>query len=278
VRKPAVTATKDESVPESGAHIPLSIQANYFEPFRRRPTHGLPVCDLQLRSYNIRNLEFMCDFALRAAYYANLPASGPVPLPKKVERWTVPRGNFVHKKSQENFERVTHKRLIQIKDGHPETVEYWLAFLRKHQFHGVGMKANIWGWDEIGVGKQMDIIRMQTLRDVPRPSWSLSGAQKNVGAAQKAQEILGSPEYTALAKDTPASEVEVEVEVQEGAPEPVQEEAQSEPAKADQIKVEEAKTQGTEPESVVASEVKAEEDEVEVKEGNAEAAPTPEKG
>lgn len=93
----------------------------------------------------------MCDFALRAAYYAHLPASGPVPMPKKIERWTVPRSNFVHKKSQENFERITHKRLIQIVDGHPETVELWLAFLRQHQFYGVGMKANVFAWDEVGV-------------------------------------------------------------------------------------------------------------------------------
>lgn len=62
----------------------------------------------------------------------------------------MPKGHFVHKKSQENFERVTHKRLIQIKDGHPETVELWLAFLKKHQYYGVGMKANVWGFDELG--------------------------------------------------------------------------------------------------------------------------------
>jgi small subunit ribosomal protein S10 len=137
--------------PESKARIPLSIQANYFEPLRRPITHGgIPVCDLQLRSYSVRNLEFMADFAMRAAYFAKLPASGPVPLPKRVERWTVPRGNFVHKKSQENFERITYKRLIRIKDAHPETVELWLAFLRQHQYHGVGMKAHVWGWDEIG--------------------------------------------------------------------------------------------------------------------------------
>jgi len=138
--------------PDTGARIPLSIQANYFEPLRRQPTHGgLPVCNLQLRAYSVRNLEIMADFALRAAYYAKLPASGPVPLPKKIERWTVPRGNFVHKKSQENYERVTYKRLIRIKDGHPETVELWLAFLRQHHYHGVGMKANVWGWGEIGI-------------------------------------------------------------------------------------------------------------------------------
>jgi small subunit ribosomal protein S10 len=56
----------------------------------------------------------------------------------------------VHKKSQENFERVTYKRLIQIKDGHPETVELWLAFIKKHQFYGTGMKANVWAFEELG--------------------------------------------------------------------------------------------------------------------------------
>ena len=60
------------------------------------------------------------------------------------------RGNFVHKKSQENFERITLRRLIQIKDGHPEVVQTWLAFLKKHAYHGVGMKANVWEHEELG--------------------------------------------------------------------------------------------------------------------------------
>jgi ribosomal protein S10 len=109
----------------------------------------VPTCDLQLRSYSIRSVEFMADFAMRAAYYLGLPASGPVPLPKMIERWTMPRSNFVHKKSQENFERITRRRLVQIQDGHPETVQVWLAFLRKHAFYGVGMKANVWQHEEL---------------------------------------------------------------------------------------------------------------------------------
>ena len=118
---------------------------------RREALYGLPVCNLQLRSYSVRQLEAQADFALRAAYYLNLPASGIVSLPKKIERWTVPRGNFVHKKSQENFERITRKRVIQISDGHPETVELWLAFIKKYAYYGVGLKANVWSFDEIGI-------------------------------------------------------------------------------------------------------------------------------
>ena len=130
--------------------MPRSVQAIYLRPLRRQAKYGLPCCDLQIRSYSVRNLEFMADFALRAAYYLHLPARGPVPLPRITERWTVPRSNFVHKKSQENFERITMRRLIQILDGHPETVEIWLAFLRKHAYYGVGMKANVWEHEKLG--------------------------------------------------------------------------------------------------------------------------------
>ncbi|KAK5241632.1 mitochondrial 37S ribosomal protein rsm10, partial [Cryomyces antarcticus] len=120
--------------------LPRAVQALYLRPLRRTPQYGVPSCDLQLRSYSVRNVEFFADFALRAAYYLHLPAKGPVPLPRLIERWTVPRSNFVHKKSQENFERITLRRLIQIQDGHPETVQLWLAFLQKHAYYGVGMK------------------------------------------------------------------------------------------------------------------------------------------
>lgn len=135
------------------ARLPRSVQAVYLRPLRRKAEYGLPVCDLQLRSYSVRNVEFFSDFAIRAAYYLGLPVSGPVPLPRIVERWTVPRSNFVHKKSQENFERITLRRLIQVKDGNPQTVQAWLAFLRKYAFHGVGMKANMWEYDSLGMSK-----------------------------------------------------------------------------------------------------------------------------
>ena len=133
-----------------GPRLPRGVQAVYLKPLKRRAQYGVPVCDLQLRSYNVRNVEFFTDFALRAAYYLNLPAAGPIPLPRITERWTVPRSNFVFKKSQENFERITLRRLIQIQDGHPETVELWLAFLRKHAYYGVGMKANVWQHEKLG--------------------------------------------------------------------------------------------------------------------------------
>jgi ribosomal protein S10 len=145
-----MTASTETSKADQLRRPPRNVAAAYLTPLRRRAEYGVPSCDLQLRSYSVRNVEFMADFAMRAAYYLGLPASGPIPLPKIIERWTMPRSNFVHKKSQENFERITRRRLVQIQDGHPETVQVWLAFLRKHAFYGVGTKANVWQHEELG--------------------------------------------------------------------------------------------------------------------------------
>lgn len=154
----------------------------------------------------------MADFALRAAYYLNLPARGPVPLPRITERWTVPRGNFVHKKSQENFERITMRRLIQIHDGHPETVQIWLAFIRKHAYYGVGMKANVWEHEKLGkapssstialprltdlsgVGKTMD-VSLENLKKTLEPKWAHFGRRKNMDTSEKIYQIMASEQF-----------------------------------------------------------------------------------
>lgn len=136
----------------------------------------------------------MTDFALRAAYYLKLPASGPVPLPQKVERWTVIRSNFVHKKSQENFERKTLRRLVQIKDGHPETVQIWLAYLRKHQFYGVGMKANVWEHEPLDVSGTMD-DSLAGLEEALESKLSMFGRNEATTKKESIMEILDKQKY-----------------------------------------------------------------------------------
>jgi small subunit ribosomal protein S10 len=48
---------------------------------------------------------------------------GPIPLPTKIERYTVLRSPHVDKKSREQFEIRTHKRLLDILDPQPKTIE-----------------------------------------------------------------------------------------------------------------------------------------------------------
>lgn len=185
--------------------LPRSVQAVYLKPLKRRAQYGVPTCDLQLRSYNVRNVEFFADFAIRAAYYLNLPAAGPIPLPRITERWTVPRSNFIFKKSQENFERITLRRLIQIQDGHPEIVEIWLAFLRKHAYYGVGMKANVWQYEKLGVGKTMD-VSLENLKQAMEPKWAHFGRRKTLETSERAFEMMRDEAFQ-RAGDTPPSSV-----------------------------------------------------------------------
>ncbi|KAK5076650.1 mitochondrial 37S ribosomal protein rsm10 [Lithohypha guttulata] len=169
--------------------IPPNVAAAYRTPYKHIAEHGVPVAQLQLRSYSVRNLEFFADFVMRVAYYLKLPATGPAPLPKRIERWTMPRSNFVHKKSQENFERITLKRLITVYDGHPDVVEIWLACLRKWQFYGVGMKANVWAFEGVDVASNMDRQLEEVQKDLDAKLANFGWRQYAAGK-QSVEEML----------------------------------------------------------------------------------------
>ena len=49
--------------------------------------------------------------------------SGPIPLPTKIEKFTVNKSTFVHKTAREQFEIRTHKRLLDINESTPKTIE-----------------------------------------------------------------------------------------------------------------------------------------------------------
>lgn len=197
--------TPEETTPAT--RYPRSIQALHLKPLKREAELGLPACDLQLRSYSLQPLEFFCDFALRAAYYMGLPASGPVPLPRITQRWTVPKSHFIFKKAQENFERITLRRMIQIKDGNPETVQLWLAYLRKHQYWGIGMKANMWEFSELGADKVMDQTAEVHKEDIDK-AWEHLGQLKKIGQGSKVDELLANRRYkeTTGLRQSPALE------------------------------------------------------------------------
>jgi small subunit ribosomal protein S10 len=121
-----------------------------------------------------------------------LPARGPIPLPRITERWTVPRSNFIFKKSQENFQRITMRRLIQIQDGHPDVVKAWLAFLQKHQYHGVGMKANIWEYESLETATRSGY-------EIKEGDYS---RRREGPVLQKVEEILGTKAFKKAMKDS----------------------------------------------------------------------------
>ncbi len=65
---------------------------------------------------------------------------GPIPLPTKIERYTVLRSPHIDKKSREQFETRTHKRLIDIIEPTPQTVE---ALMKLDLASGVDVEIKI---------------------------------------------------------------------------------------------------------------------------------------
>ena len=60
---------------------------------------------------------------VRTAQKTGATVRGPIPLPTRRQRWTVLRSPHIDKKSREQFELRTHKRLIDIVDSRPQTID-----------------------------------------------------------------------------------------------------------------------------------------------------------
>ena len=78
---------------------------------------------IKLKSYDHRVLDLSVKEIVETAQRTGARIAGPVPLPTRVSKYTVLRSPHVDKKSREQFEIRTHKRLIDIYDPTPQTVD-----------------------------------------------------------------------------------------------------------------------------------------------------------
>ena len=78
---------------------------------------------IRLRAFDHAVLDQAAADIVRTVEKTGGRVSGPIPLPTKTQRWTVLRSPHVDKKSREQFELKTHKRLIDITDSRPQTVD-----------------------------------------------------------------------------------------------------------------------------------------------------------
>ncbi len=78
---------------------------------------------IRMEAYDHRALDNSAKEIVEQASRTNARVSGPVPLPTRIERYTVLRSPHVNKKSREQFEIRTHKRLIDIYEANVRTVE-----------------------------------------------------------------------------------------------------------------------------------------------------------
>ncbi|HRX86432.1 MAG TPA: 30S ribosomal protein S10 [Phycisphaerae bacterium] len=78
---------------------------------------------IRMEAYDHRMLDSSANEIVDHAKRTAGGVVGPVPLPTRVERYTVLRGPHIDKKSREQFEMRTHKRLIEIFEPTARTIE-----------------------------------------------------------------------------------------------------------------------------------------------------------
>jgi len=78
---------------------------------------------IKLKGYDHRVLDQSAREIVETARRTGAKVSGPIPLPTRIERYTVNRSVHVDKKSMDQFEIRTHKRLLDIIDPTARTVD-----------------------------------------------------------------------------------------------------------------------------------------------------------
>ncbi|CAI8366655.1 MAG: 30S ribosomal protein S10 [Alphaproteobacteria bacterium] len=78
---------------------------------------------IRLKAFDHRVLDQSTNEIVNTAKRTGANVRGPIPLPTNMRRFTVLRGPHIDKKSREQFEMRTHKRLLDIIDPTPQTVD-----------------------------------------------------------------------------------------------------------------------------------------------------------
>ena len=78
---------------------------------------------IRLKAFDHRVLDQSTSEIVNTAKRTGARVRGPIPLPTRIERFTVNRSPNIDKKSREQFEIRTHKRLLDIVDPTPQTVD-----------------------------------------------------------------------------------------------------------------------------------------------------------
>jgi small subunit ribosomal protein S10 len=78
---------------------------------------------VRLRGFDVRLIDDSSRSIVQTVQKAGAKVSGPIPLPTRINKWTVLRSPHVNKKAREQFEMRTHKRLIDIIDPTPDVMD-----------------------------------------------------------------------------------------------------------------------------------------------------------
>jgi small subunit ribosomal protein S10 len=78
---------------------------------------------IKIKAYDHKIIDQSARKIIETAERSGASVKGPIPLPTEKEKYTVLRSSFVHKDARDQYERRTHKRLIDIIDPTPKTID-----------------------------------------------------------------------------------------------------------------------------------------------------------
>ena len=95
---------------------------------------------IRMEAYDHRALDASAKEIVDTAKRTGAKVAGPIPLPTKINKYCVLRSPHVDKKSREQFEMRTHKRIIDILDPNPKVVD---ALMRLNLPSGVNIEIKL---------------------------------------------------------------------------------------------------------------------------------------
>lgn len=78
---------------------------------------------IKIKAFDHKVIDEAAKLIIETAEKTGAIVMGPIPLPTKIEKFTVNKSTFVHKDAREQYEMRTHKRLIDITESTPPTIE-----------------------------------------------------------------------------------------------------------------------------------------------------------
>ena len=90
---------------------------------KEKKEDGKVVLRIRVRAYESKILDASVKQIMDTAMRYDAQIVGPVPLPTEIKKYTVNRASFVFKNAREQFEIKIHKRVIDILNPNPKTIE-----------------------------------------------------------------------------------------------------------------------------------------------------------
>jgi len=82
-----------------------------------------PRIRIKIKAYDHKIIDQSAKLIVDTAQRSGASVSGPVPLPTEIRKFTVNKSTFVHKNARDQYEMRIHKRLIDIMNSTPKTID-----------------------------------------------------------------------------------------------------------------------------------------------------------